>query len=75
MLVVGGLEIVMQLARSDDHVSMIVRFQYLACELDFSPALFIGHGNPLHALPKTVHSQTWRDMLCCRIDSLTKARA
>lgn len=27
------------------------------------PALFIGHGNPLHALSETVHSQTWRGMI------------
>ncbi len=27
------------------------------------PALFIGHGNPLHALSETVHSQVWRDMI------------
>lgn len=27
------------------------------------PALFIGHGNPLHALSETVHSRVWRDML------------
>lgn len=27
------------------------------------PALFIGHGNPLHALSETVHSQAWRGMI------------
>lgn len=27
------------------------------------PALFIGHGNPLHALAETIHSLAWRDMI------------
>jgi 4,5-DOPA dioxygenase extradiol len=35
------------------------------------PALFIGHGNPLHALAQSENSRAWRDM----IDDLPRPRA